>query len=1063
MPSFLIVVALVFPLLLCRARDARAADAPDWEDPRVLGRNKEQPGCTRMPFPDAAAARRLERARSPYGMSLNGAWKFCWAPNPDARPRGFQEIGFDDSRWDTIPVPSNWEMQGYDIPIYLNVNYPFPADPPRIPHDNNSVGAYRTRFVVPNDWAGREVFIQFGGVYSAFYLWVNGREVGYSQESKTPATFNISTHLQPGENLLAVEVYRWCDGSYLEDQDMWRLSGIFRDVLLYSVTPMHIRDYGLSSDLDAAYLDATLTVHATVRNLGAEPSAPAHIAAVLYDPEGTPVETELTVEVPEIAAGAEATVSGVISVPNPLKWTAETPNCYTVTLVLKDATGMVLEAHAARHGFRKIEIRDKRFLINGVPFHIKGVNRHEHSPDRGRAVTREEMEQDVLLMKRHNINTVRTSHYPNQPTWYDLCDQYGLYVIDEANIESHGMGYDWDKTLGNHPDWEAAHVDRVRRMVERDKNHPSIIMWSMGNEAGPGCNFDACAALIRELDASRPIHYERYNEVADVHSEMYQSMQQLLAYAASDSEKPYMLCEYAHAMGNSVGNLQEYWDVFEAHPIFMGGCIWDFVDQALRKSFDDPRGDRKSPAPHYNRDWFWAYGGDYGEKCHDDIFCCDGLFQADRRPNPSAAEVKKVYQYIKFLPEDLRAGDVCIQNKHAFLDTGHVEIHWKTIGDGEPFEQGVLPIMAIPPGTSRNVNIPFTPPIARPGAEYFIILSARLAANQQWAPAGFEVAWDQYELPVTTLPPVVTQPEALPEIAVAEQEQGVRVSGDGFAVTVDSATGVMTSWRVNDTEMLVAPLEPNFWRAPTDNDRGNNMPVRLACWRDAAAGARITEMLTTRPKRGMARIAVQRALPDGLGLMLTTYTVYGNGDIVVTLSLQRDEKAPELPRFGMRMALPGCFNQAIWYGRGPHENYWDRKTGAAIGVYQSAVEELIHPYVRPQENGNRCDVRWLTLTDKQGKGLFVSGMPTFDAGAWPYSQEDVEAADHDCLLSRRDSVTLHLDYRQMGVGGNDSWGALPLDAYRLTYATFAHRFRMGPLSMGTEDVSTWHNRTYPEK
>ncbi len=1060
----IVFVALFLLVLLCGMRIARAAETPDWENPGVLGRNKEEPVCTRMPFPDTASAIRLPREQSPFHFSLNGDWKFHWAPNPGVRPEEFYAVTFDDSAWDTILVPANWEMEGYGTPIYLNVNYPFPANPPRIPHDDNPVGSYRRHFTAPEAWSGRQVFIQFGGVYSAFYLWVNGHKVGYSQESKTPAEFNITPYLQEGENLLAVEVYRWCDGSYLEDQDMWRLSGIFRDVFLYSVAPLHISDYAIVSDLDAAYLDARLTVRATLRNLDEEARVCPRVEAILHDPDGAPVGGPIVLisEASEIAPGAQTAFLGALHVASPLKWTSETPYLYTVVLTLKDDTGAVVEAHGVRHGFRKIEVREKRFLINGAPIHIKGVNRHEHSPDRGRAVTRDEMKRDALIMKQHNINTVRTSHYPNHPAWYDLCDQYGLYVIDEANIESHGMGYGLDKTLGNNPTWEAAHVDRVRRMVERDKNHPSVIMWSMGNEAGPGCNFAVCAALIRQLDPTRPIHYERYNEVADVHSEMYQRIPQLLDYVASGSGKPYMLCEYAHAMGNSVGNLQDYWDVFEAHPVFMGGCIWDFVDQALRKSFDDPRGSRKTPAPHYKKDWFWAYGGDYGECRHDDIFCCDGLFQADRTPNPSAAEVKKVYQYIKFEPVDLSGGKIRVHNKHYFLDTGYLEMHWEIMSDGELLEQGLLPMMDIPPGESEAVIIPFTPPIARPATETFITLSAHLAKEQPWAAAGFEVAWDQYKLPVANVPAIITKPDTVAAVAVTEDADAITVTGGNFTATLDKITGDMVSWKAADAEMIIAPLRPNFWRAPTDNDRGNNMPVRLAYWRDATAHRRITEIVVTHPAPGAAQVAIQSVLPDNLALMLTTYTVYGNGDVVVAVSMQREEDAPELPRFGMQVAIPGCYNQMAWFGRGPHESYCDRKTGAAVGLYRGLVEECIQGYVRPQENGNRTGVRWISLTDTRGRGLLASGMPTIHASAWPYTQEDLEAATHDCMAPRRDLVVLNLDYRQMGVGGDDSWGALPLEKYRLTYTVFGCRFRLTPLISGKEDVIALSKRCYPE-
>ena len=1066
MLSLLFFLVLTIFFLICVQQITHASEVPDWENPQVFGRNKEKPGCTRMPFPSEETALQLSHDQSPRCRCINGDWKFHWSPNPDTRPKEFYGVGYDDSTWDRIPVPSNWEMQGYGMPIYLNVDYPFPADPPHIPHEDNPVGSYRTCFTVPDDWSGKQVFLQFGGVYSAFYLWVNGHKVGYSQESKTPAEFNITSFLQADENILAVEVYRWCDGSYLEDQDMWRLSGIFRDVFLYAAAPVHIRDYAVTSDLDAAYLDAEITLTVDVRNLADTVGEFYCIETVLYDPAGDPVETAagLSLELTDIAVGETARITGTAEVENPLKWTSETPHLYTLTMTLKNEAGEVLEVYAVQHGFRKIEVRNKRFCINGVPVHIKGVNRHEHSPDRGRAVTQEEMERDILLMKRHNINTVRTSHYPNQPAWYDLCDRYGLYVIDEANIEAHGMGYDLDKTLGNNPEWEEAHLDRIRRMVERDKNHPSIILWSMGNESGPGSNFDSCAALIRELDPTRLVHYERYNEVTDVRSEMYFRIPQLLELVAPGScnEKPFLLCEYAHAMGNSVGNLQDYWDVFEAHPIFMGGCIWDFVDQALRKPFDDPRGSRKTPASHYKKDWFWAYGGDYGEEHHDDIFCCDGLFQADRTPNPSASEVKKVYQYIKFKPVDLRTGEICIHNKYYFLDTENLKIHWEIMADGVLLEQGVLPIVNIAPGEKETLTIPFTPLIVRADTEYFIRLSACLARDLPWADAGFEIAWDQYQLPVETIIASSMLLESFPALTLKEDTQEITVSGDGYTVCIDKTTGDIISWNVSGNELLVSPLQPNFWRAPTDNDRGNKMPERLKCWRDVSDQRRVTEIMVTQPTPDAVHTIIRSILPENKAVLETRYKIYGNGDILISLTLEKKGTSPYLPRFGMHTALPAQYKQAAWFGRGPQETYWDRKTGAAVGVYRGTVEELLHAYVRPQENGNHTDVRWITLTNTQGKGILVSGMPGINTSVWPYTQEDLEAASHDCLLPRRSFVTLNIDYRQMGVGGDDSWGALTREKYCLTDNSLTYQFRLTPLSSGTEDIIELSKRIYPK-
>lgn len=1064
MSLLLIVVSVFIICMLCAPKTAHASETPDWENPRIFGVNKERPGCTRMPFSSAMEALTHTREESPFRMGLNGDWKFHWSPAPEARSLDFHLPDFDDGDWPTIPVPSNWELHGYGIPIYLNVDYPFPPDPPHIPHDNNPVGSYRTWFTLPETWAESHVFIQFGGVYSAFYLWINGQQVGYSQESKTPAEFDITSHVKQGENLLAVEVYRWCDGSYLEDQDMWRLSGIFREVFLYRTAPVHVRDFSFAADMDESYENVFLTASVAVRNLGKK-SGPHQALISINIPQeaGEYKENLLTLDVMSLTSGSEITVSGTCLIKNPLKWTAETPHLYVLTLELTTMEGKTVEAYAVRYGFRKVEVKNKQLQINGIPIRIKGVNRHEHSPDRGRALTLEEMEQDVILMKQLNINTVRTSHYPNQPAWYDLCDRHGLYVIDEANIESHGMGYSPDRTLGNNPEWEEAHKDRIRRMIERDKNHPSVILWSMGNEAGSGCNFVACAALIRELDSTRPIHYERSNDLADIHSEMYWKVSQLLEYAASNPDMPLMLCEYAHAMGNSLGNFQEYWDAIEANPILVGGCIWDFVNQALRKRFDDPRGPRVHPAPHYSHNWFWAYGGDYGEAQHDDIFCCDGIFQADRSPNPSVHEVKKVYQYIRFEPLDLRHGKVCIHNKHYFVNADFMEIHWEIMSDGVILEKGVLPPLSIPPGKSKKTAIPYTPLKAHPGTEYFLTLRALLRNDCSWASSGFEIAWQQFKLPVEMSASRPILVESLSSLQIVESTSRIFIEGKFFQIILDKEKNKFLEWMVDGQRMFLTPPRPNFWRAPTDNDRGNTMPIRLSVWRHAFADRRQSPLKIVRRLPAKIEIITESLLPANDAACIVTYTIYGNGDIIVDLSLRIREGAPEFPKVGMTMALPDQYHRMSWLGRGPHENYSDRKTSARIGLYKGEVEDFIHGYARPQENGNRTDVRWVALTNPAGEGLLAVGMPRLNISAWPYTMEDLETFRHDCELPRRDFITLNLDYKQMGVGGDDSWGALPLNKYRLTEHAYAYRFRLTPLHGQDKDCITLSKRTYSNR
>ena len=1021
---------------------ARADGTPDWENIDVTQKNREPMGCTRMPFPDPEAARTQPREASPWFQTLDGDWKFNWVAKPADRPQGFQEPSFDVSGWKTIPVPSVWEMEGYGTPIYTNVRYPHPANPPYIPHDNNPVGSYRRTFTVPAEWAGRQVFLQFGGVYSAYYVWVNGKEAGYAEDSKLPSEFNITSLLQPGENTLAVEVYRWSDGSYLEDQDFWRFSGIFRPVFLYSTAPVQVRDFWAHSDLDGQYKDAVLNVSATVRNLSGSAAEGCSVEAVLYSADGAVVAGPAAMKVPVTPPGSESLLETSLPVAAPLKWTAETPNLYRVVVTLKDAKGKVVESMACNHGFRRVEIKDGVFMVNGVAVRVKGVNRHEHDQQNGRAVRVEDMENDVKLMKQLNMNIVRTSHYPNRTEWYDLCDKYGLYVMDEANIESHGMGYDMDKSLGNNPAWEKQHVERTMRMVERDKNHPSILFWSLGNEAGPGCNFKASSDAIRARDKSRPIHYERFNEVTDIHSEMYHRIPQMLEYVQSGQKKPFFLCEYAHAMGNSVGNLQDYWDLIEAHPVLMGGCIWDFVDQGVQKPFSDTRGPKVSPAANYTRDWFYAYGGDYGDEPTDWNFCCNGLFQPDRRPSPAATEVKKVYQYVRVKPVDLAAGVISVENKYDFIGTGFLKGTWKVEADGVVVQQGELDRLDIAPKTAQNVTLPLAQPAPQPGAEYYLTVTFVLAEDAPWAQAGHVVAWEQLELPWKS--PEVAPVAVAGKLALDKEKDAYVVTGEGFELRFSRETGVLESWKVDGRELMAAPLAPNYWRSPTDNDRGNAAPRRVGTWRDAFKNAKKFKV-DADEKDGVVVITARCELDTKEDAVQTlAYTVHGNGDVVVDSAIDPDKKLPELPRFGMQMAMPKEYDTLAWYGRGPHENYWDRKTGAPVGRYSFPVAELPHPYVRPQETGNRCDVRWAALTNSRGEGLVAVGMPLLYTSAWPFAQDDLELK-HQCELPLRGVTTWNIDFKQTGVGGDDSWGARPHQQYTLVSQPYRYQFRLSPL------------------
>ena len=880
---------LVFSILftgLIHISAAAEEERPDWENPQMLGRNREPPHCTLMPFPDRTAALADDPAASPWFLSLDGTWKFHWSPRPADRPKTFFEEGFDDASWPGIPVPGNWELQGYGTPIYLDVTYPFEKDPPRIPDDHDPVGSYRRRFVLPAAWKGMRVFLHFGAVRSAFYCWVNGKRVGYSQGSKTPAEFDVTPFLRDGENLLAVEVYRWSDGSYLEDQDFWRLSGIDRSVYLFAAPPVHMRDFFVRAGLDDGYTNGVLDIEVRVKNYGTKEGGEHRVCVELLDAAGEAALPRSLSAPCNPAPGKETVLRLHETVKAPKRWTAETPNLYTLVLTLKGSDGSVEEAEACRVGFRRVEVEDGLLLVNGVPVTIKGVNRHEHDPDTGHYVTRASMERDIRLMKRNNINAVRTSHYPNDPVWYELCDRYGLYVVDEANIESHGMGYDPAITLGNDPAWKAAHLDRIRRMVERDKNHPCVIVWSMGNEAGDGENFRDAYTWIHGRDPTRPVQYERAGTRShtDIVCPMYASIDRLKAYASKRRDRPLVMCEYAHAMGNSVGNLQDYWDVILTHDQLQGGFIWDWVDQGLRKERPGGQGT------------FFAYGGDFGEEKTDGNFCCNGLVQPDRRPNPHLYEVRKVYQYVKTAPENPAAGRVCVENRYDFLDLAHLELHWEVTADGKIIQQGVQPEPAVPPGRSMVVTLPLEDVKPAAGTEYLLRVSHVLARDLPWAEKGTVMAWDQFTLPYRSPPPPETDYSKELPITLADQPGRVVAAGKNFTVVVDKKIGALVIYMHKIYPLVISPMLPDFWRAPTDNDVGNGMPERCALWKAAGRERKVLSVQTETPSPRKVRITVRALLPPVHGEYTTVYTVFATGDVIVENRFVPGEgPLPELP------------------------------------------------------------------------------------------------------------------------------------------------------------------------
>lgn len=1041
--------------------ERRVQQPPDWENPRVVERNKEPAHASLIPFPDEERAFKGEREESPWFILLNGDWKFKLVQNPYSVPEGFFREEFNVDDWDTIPVPSNWQMFGYDKPIYTNVMYPFSADPPRVPRDDNPVGLYRRSFNIPIDWSGRQVFLVFEGVDSAFYVWVNGEPVGYSQGSRLPAEFNITSCVHTGRNTLAVQVLRWSDGSYLEDQDMWRLSGIYRDVYLFSTPNVHVRDFFVRTELDRDYVDATLKVRVHVKNYSEQPVENCRVEVKLLDAEGKPVfDKPLLRVLDRVRAKNETVLEFEQKVKKPCKWSDENPYLYTLIITLKNSSGDVLEVESCRVGFRQIEVKNGQILVNGVPIVFKGVNRHEHDDIRGKAVTLDSMVKDIKLMKQFNFNAVRTSHYPNDPRWYDLCDRYGIYVIDEANIECHGLAnigwFGYRKEPANDPEWLNAFMERCVRMVERDKNHPCVIMWSLGNESGYGPNHDAMAAWIHHYDPTRLVHYEgtihaarvlgRVPQIVDVISVMYPSIDMLVKLAEDLSdERPIIMCEYAHSMGNSTGNLKEYWEVIDRYRRLCGGFIWDWVDQGLRKRTEDGVE-------------YWAYGGDFGDEPNDGNFCINGLVWPDRTPKPAMWECKKIFQPVKVEPIDLARGKVRIINGYRFTDLSRLDIFWELYEDGELIQQGQLPKLYTPPGGSEIITIPFKMPEPKPGAEYWLMMRFKLDHDTLWAEKGHEVAWEQFKMPFKVPPGPIVKVEDMPSVQLEEEESKAVILGADFRLVFDKEKAQIVSFDYRGSELIKSGPVLNVWRAPTDNDTAGMK------WRglDNGMAAEWRKFGLDRVVHKVKNVRVEQVTPQSVRIYVESetrapdvadgfscryiYRVYGSGDVIIESKIVPSDRLPPLPRIGLQFRIPGEYNTFTWYGRGPHENYCDRKEGAAVGVYSGTVDDQYVPYIMPQENGNKTDVRWVSLTNEEGIGLLAIGMPIMEVSAHHFTTEDLTRARHTFELKRRDDITLNLDYRQSGLGGA-SCGPDTLPKYKIKPEPVRFSVRIRPVSL----------------
>jgi beta-galactosidase len=1026
-----------------------ASERPEWDNPSIVTVGTEKPHATMMVYPTAELAKAGRRAQSPWFQSLDGTWKFQGSLRPADRPLDFYRTDFSDAKWRTIPVPSCWQMHGFDIPIYTNIIYPWPQDPaapPSVPQDFSPVGSYRRTFTVPAAWKGRTVYLHFAGVDSAFYVWVNGIKVGYNEDSRTPAEFDITPQLKPGSNLLAVEVYRFGDGAFLEDQDMWRMSGIYREVFLWSVAETHVRDVEIRSDLDSSYKDALLNVTAWVNRPGQ-----CTLTAELLDAAGVAVgkteapceqETELTMKLADVK-----------------KWSAESPYLYRLLLTLKDPGGATIEVIPQNVGFRKVEIKGGRFMVNGRPVLIKGVDRHEHSEITAKTVDRASMVRDIELMKQFNINAVRTSHYPNHPDWYDLCDQYGIYVMDEANIEAHHYGNDPNNRLMNSPEWSAAFMDRVQRMVERDKNHPSVVFWSMGNETGDGLNAKLAYRWTKQRDPSRPFHYEGSSSQggpnSDINSFMYPSPQEVKRLAAQRPEIPLILCEYSHAMGNSNGGLKEYWDIFYSGTNAQGAFVWDWVDQGIRLPVP---GEYKM---NVSDPYFYAYGGWWEDKTgvrNDGNFNNNGLVGANREPHPGLWAIKYVYRYLHASPVDLAAGKLRIRNWWQFTNARDVaEGTWTVKADGTAVASGKLPVLDIAPGEEKEFTLALPKLEARPGVEYWLDLSFTQKIDTLWARKGHEIAWEQFRLPLEKAATPADFSSA-PPLSVNETGDLVEFEGKDFSIRFSRGEGVITSYVYMGTPLLERGPRPDFWRAATDNDLGAWKAMReqiekdpkrnIRLWRTAGPLWNVTGVSVEKPNEHTAKIAVQAALAEVGAAVRMTYSIFGSGDVIVETAYQpAGEERAMIPRFGNELVVAPGLENITWYGRGPAETYIDRPF-ERVGLYRSTIGKEWVEYMRPQENGNKTDVRWVALTNSQGLGLLAIGAPTLSVSAHHFTKEDMESAGYTFQMQSRPEIFLNLDWRQMGVGGIDSWSpnALPMEPYRISSGkALSYRYRITPV------------------
>lgn len=990
-----------------------------WEDLNVMEVNREKPRAYYIPYGDVDTAAEKKRGKSPFYQTLNGNWKFRYHSSIKFVEDGFYEEETDVSSWDDLIVPSCWQVKGYDQCHYTNVNYPFPCDPPYVP-DENPVGVYVRKFNVSDMWNEKQKYIVFEGVNSCFYLWINGRFVGYSQGSRIPAEFDISEYVRAGKNKMAVMVLKWCDGTYLEDQDLWRFSGIFRDVYLLARNKSHIRDVfnrqTLSEDLKSAIINCEIS---TVGS--------CNVTVELKDDNGKVIASRDT------AIEREGNIE--VKVENPVLWNAEKPYLYKLYVSCGD------EVLFFNVGFRKIQIVDGVFMINGKAVKLKGVNRHDSHPELGQTIPVNHMIKDLMLMKRHNVNTIRTSHYPNDPRFLDLCDEYGFYIVDEADLECHGVVRAGDfHMLTKNPEWEKAFVDRAIRLVERDKNHPSVVIWSMGNESGYGVNHIAMAKWTRNRDNTRPVHYEgaaaKYNgnpdtECLDMESRMYPPVDFVDEYGANENnKKPLFLCEYSHAMGNGPGDLKDYWDVIYKHPKLMGACVWEWCDHGI-----------KAKAP--NGQDFYAYGGDFRDKPNDGNFCIDGLIYPDRRPHTGLLELKKVIAPVKLEAEDLKKGKIKVTNLYDFIDLSDIVFMWKIEKDGEVAEQGEVSDLSVAPGASGVLELDYNVP-EMSSSRYFLTVSCLQKKDTTWAERGYEISFEQFEL--TVAKEIVNKNSYLAPIKVEEKDHLVAIEGLDFYHVFDMFEGGFSKISRNNVNMIYAVPKFNVWRAPTDNDRN----VKHKWMQEAyeRAKMKVYSAKVTNCSDTSVEITVEYSLGGYIKLPIlkgtAVWTVDGSGQISLNTKVKVREDLLFLPRFGLQLPMPQGTEEVEYFGYGPHENYVDKRHSVRKGKYLTTVDDMFENYVMPQENGSRYGTEWAVVSSEQGMGLKFTGCPEFSFNAAHFTPEDLTEAEHTYELNKRKETIVNIDYKMSGVGSN-SCGPELLEKYRFDEKEFEFKLSINPV------------------